>query len=91
MTRGRWHPEASGGLVRSPRPNGRIGVARFTVADVYRSVMSALMVILGVVILVRTLAFGFHFIAVLIGLGFIALGAYRLTFVIAYLRRARFV
>jgi len=62
---------------------------RFTAADRYRSVTSALMVILGAVILVRTLAVGFHLIPVLVGLGFVGLGAYRLSFVIAHLRRAR--
>jgi hypothetical protein len=62
---------------------------RFTPADGYRSVTSALMVALGVVILARTLALGFHVVAVLVGLGFIGLGAYRLSFVIAYIRRAR--
>lgn len=65
------------------------GTVRFTRADGYRSVTSALLVVLGVVILARTLALGFHVIAVLVGLGFIGLGAYRLSFVIAYIRRAR--
>jgi hypothetical protein len=47
---------------------------RFTPADGYRTVTSALMVMVG---------------AVLVGLGFIGLGAYRLSFVIAYFRRSR--
>jgi hypothetical protein len=47
------------------------------------------MVMVGAVIVARTLPFGFHLIAVLVGLGFIGLGAYRLSFVIAYFRRSR--
>ena len=73
----------------SRHANQAPGAVRFTPADGYRSITSALLVILGVVILARTLALGFHIIAVLVGLGFIGLGAYRLSFVIAYLRRAR--
>ena len=63
------------------------GAVRFTPADAYRSATSALMVALGLVILVRTLALGIHLLALLVGLGFIALGAYRLSFIIAYFRR----
>jgi len=61
--------------------------AGFTRGDVYRTVTSALMVVLGLVILVRTLASGLHLTALLVGLGFVGLGAYRLSFVFAYLRR----
>lgn len=60
---------------------------RFTRSDLYRTVTSALMVALGIVILARTLAFGIHLTALLVGLGFIGLGAHRLSFVVAYLRR----
>ena len=60
---------------------------RFTWADAYRTVTSALMVVLGGVILVRTLASGLHVLALLVGCAFIGLGAYRLSFVIAYIRR----
>lgn len=45
------------------------------------------MVILGAVILVRTLPLGVHLPALLVGFGFVGLGAYRLSFVVAYLRR----
>ena len=78
-------------FIRAARGRARTGVpgpVRFTAADGYRTVTSALMVALGAVILARTLAFGFHVVAVLVGLGFIGLGAYRLSFVIAYFRRA---
>ncbi len=63
--------------------------ASFTRADLYRTVTSVLMVALGIVILVRTLGFGVHLTSLLVGLGFIGLGAYRLSFVVAYLRRGR--
>jgi hypothetical protein len=45
------------------------------------------MVVLGLVILARTLGLGVHVMSLLVGLGFIGLGAYRLSFVVAYLRR----
>jgi hypothetical protein len=62
---------------------------KFTRADAYRTATSAVMVVLGFVILARTLSFGFHLLAVVLGLAFIGLGAYRLFFVVAYLRRRR--
>lgn len=58
-------------------------------ADAYRTVTSILMVVMGIVILARTLPLGVHVQALLVGLGFIALGAHRLSFVLAYLRRLR--
>jgi hypothetical protein len=60
---------------------------RFTRADLYRTVTSVLMVALGLVILARTLGLGLHLMPLLVGLGFIGLGGYRLSFVVAYLRR----
>jgi hypothetical protein len=60
---------------------------KFTTADIYRTAMSVLMVVTGGVILVRTLPFGVHAQALLMALGFIGLGAYRLSFVVAYVRR----
>ena len=62
---------------------------RFTAADAYRTVTSVLMVVLGAVILARTLPFGLHLTAFLVGACFIGLGAYRLSFVVRYLRRGR--
>ena len=47
------------------------------------------MVVLGAVILARTLPFGLHLTAFLVGACFIGLGAYRLSFVVRYLRRGR--
>lgn len=65
--------------------------ARFTRVDMYQAVTSALMVALGIVILARTLGPGMHLTALLVGLGFVGLGVYRLSFVLAYLRRGRSV
>jgi len=61
--------------------------ARFPRAGAYRTATSALMVVLGIAILARTLASGPHLLALLVGLGFVGLGAHRLSFVVAYLRR----
>ncbi len=60
---------------------------RFTRVDAYRTVTSVLMVVFGIVILGRTLGTGLHFAALLMGLAFVGLGAYRLSFVVAHLRR----
>jgi hypothetical protein len=60
---------------------------RFTRGDMYQTVTSVLMVALGLVILARTLGFGLRPMSLLVGFGFIGLGAYRLSFVLAYLRR----
>jgi hypothetical protein len=60
---------------------------RFTRVDLYRTVTSVLMVVLGIVVLARALGLGVHLSSLLVGFGFIALGAYRLSFVVAYLRR----
>ncbi len=61
--------------------------ATFTWVDAFRTVISVLMVVLGIAILARTLPLGVHLQALLIGLGFVGLGAYRLAFVIAYFVR----
>lgn len=66
-----------------PPPAGR---PRFGPADAYRTMTNVLMVILGIVILARTLPFGLHVQALLVGAGFVGLGVYRLSFVAAYLR-----
>ena len=63
--------------------------APFTRTDTYQTIISVLMVAMGVVILARTLPFGIRLQALLVGLGFIGLGAYRLSFVVAYVRRPR--
>jgi hypothetical protein len=62
------------------------GRPRYTSADAYRTATSVLMVVIGIVILARMLRSGIHVHACLVGLGFTGLGAYRLSFVAAYLR-----
>lgn len=62
------------------------GPPRYTAADAYRTLTSVLMVAMGIVILARTLPLGLHLQALLVGFGFLGLGAYRLSFVVAYLR-----
>lgn len=61
----------------------------FTRIDVYQTVTSVLMVVLGAVILARTLPLGVHLQALVAGGVFIGLGAYRLSFVAAHVRRQR--
>jgi len=73
------------GSVHEDRPMRE--AVRFTRIDAYRTVTSALMVALGLVILARTLVFGAHLTALLVGLAFVGLGGHRLSFVLAYVRR----
>jgi uncharacterized membrane protein len=80
---------ATGGWRREPRVDNPSGMAPFTRTDAYKTVTSVLMVAMGIAILVRTLPLGLHLQALLVGLGFIGLGAYRLSFVVVYLRRRR--
>jgi uncharacterized BrkB/YihY/UPF0761 family membrane protein len=57
--------------------------------DAYRTAISVLMVVVGAVILVRTLPTGLHLQALLVGGAFVGLGMHRLSFVVAYLRGRR--
>lgn len=57
--------------------------------DYYQISISILMVILGVVILFRSLTEDFTIMALLVGGGFLALGCYRLKFVARYLRERK--
>lgn len=79
----------TGSWRREPCVGNPYGLAPFTRTDAYKTVISILMVAMGIVILARTLPLGLHLQALLVGLGFIGLGAYRLSFVVAYLRRRR--
>ncbi|MFH1336594.1 MAG: hypothetical protein ABII96_08755 [Candidatus Zixiibacteriota bacterium] len=54
--------------------------------DYYQMFTSVLMVILGVIILSRSVIAGITLTLVLVGGGFLALGCYRLKFVIKFLR-----
>jgi hypothetical protein len=52
--------------------------------DYYQVFTSALMVIIGVIILSRSISAGITLTSVLVGGGFLALGCYRLKFVIKF-------
>lgn len=57
--------------------------------DYYQIITSTLMLVLGVIILVRSVGGAVTMMTLLVGGGFLALGAYRLSFVIKYLRGKR--
>jgi uncharacterized membrane protein HdeD (DUF308 family) len=57
--------------------------------DYYQIFTSALMVILGVVILFRSFADSIAIMPLLVGGGFLALGCYRLNFVVKYFKERR--
>lgn len=59
---------------------------RISHGDYYQMFTSALMVIIGVIILSRSLSTGITLMSLLVGGGFLALGCYRLKFVIKFLR-----
>lgn len=71
------------GQSASPMPD------KLSRTDYYQIITSFLMVILGVVILVRSLSGTITIMTLLVGGGFLALGCYRLNFVIKYLRERR--
>ncbi len=58
----------------------------FTRTDYYQLVLTILMVILGPLIILRSFVSGFSIMAVVVGLGFLLLGIYRLSFVYRYLK-----
>jgi hypothetical protein len=62
---------------------------RISRTDYYQIITSTLMAILGVIILSRSLIAGFTVMSVLVGGGFLALGIYRLKFVIKFYRERR--
>jgi uncharacterized membrane protein HdeD (DUF308 family) len=57
--------------------------------DYYQIVTSVFMVILGAIILFRSLSENIAFMPLLVGAGFLALGVYRLNFVIKYFKEKR--
>lgn len=59
----------------------------FTRLDLFRTVTSVLMTVVGVVIVVRSLPLGLHLMPILVGLAFVGLGVHRLAFVVTFLRR----
>jgi hypothetical protein len=62
---------------------------RLSKMDYYQIITSTLMVILGAIILFRSLSQGFMLMPVLVGGGLLALGLYRLNFVVKYFRIRR--
>jgi uncharacterized membrane protein HdeD (DUF308 family) len=57
--------------------------------DYYQIVTSVFMVILGAIILFRSLSEKIAFMPLLVGVGFLALGVYRLNFVVKYFKEKR--
>jgi hypothetical protein len=62
---------------------------RLSRTDYYQIVTSVLMVILGAVILIRSVSGTITIMTLLVGGGFLALGSYRLNFVVKYLKEKR--
>lgn len=62
---------------------------RLSKMDYYQIITSALMVILGAIILFRSLTQGIMLMPVLVGGGLLALGVYRLNFVVKYFRERK--
>ena len=58
-------------------------------SDYYQIVTSVLMVILGAIILIRSVAQSVTMMTLLVGGGFLALGLYRLSFVVKYIKEKR--
>ncbi|MGB8657918.1 MAG: hypothetical protein WCE90_09065 [Candidatus Zixiibacteriota bacterium] len=62
---------------------------RISTRDYYQIFTSALFLLIGVVILVRSLCGGVFIMALLVAGGFLTLGGYRLRFVLRYFRERR--
>ena len=62
---------------------------KLTRTDYYQIVTSVLMVTLGMIILIRSCIGTVTIMTLLVGGGFLALGCYRLSFVIKYFRERR--
>jgi hypothetical protein len=58
-------------------------------SDYYQIITSTLMLILGAVILIRSVSQNITIMTFLVGGGFLVLGAYRLSFVIKYIKEKR--
>ena len=71
------------GQSASPMPD------KLSRTDYYQIITSTLMVILGAIILIRSLSGTTTIMILLVGGGFLALGLYRLNFVIKYFRGKR--
>jgi uncharacterized membrane protein HdeD (DUF308 family) len=73
----------------SSRTQGTGSDQHISRTDYYQIITSALMVIIGVIILSRSLSAGFTLVSLLVGGGFLALGIYRLKFVIKFFSERR--
>jgi hypothetical protein len=62
---------------------------RISGRDYYQIFTSALFLLIGVIILVRSLCGGVFIMALLVAGGFLTLGGYRLKFVLRYFRERR--
>jgi hypothetical protein len=62
---------------------------RISGTDYYQISISVLMVILGTIILFRSLQDGINGMTLLVGGGFLGLGCYRLKFAVKYFRERR--
>ena len=62
---------------------------RISAKDYYQILSSALFLIIGATILFRSLQNSIVVMALLVGVGFLALGVYRLRFVVIYFRERR--
>jgi hypothetical protein len=71
------------GQSKTPMPD------RLCRSDYYQIVTSTLMLILGAVILIRSVSQNITIMTFLVGGGFLALGVYRLSFVIKYFKEKR--
>ncbi|KPK99319.1 MAG: hypothetical protein AMJ91_08225 [candidate division Zixibacteria bacterium SM23_73_3] len=71
------------GQSASPMPD------RLSRTDYYQILTSVLMVILGALILIRSVSGSITIMTLLVGGGFLTLGAYRLNFVIKYFKKRR--
>ena len=71
------------GQSASPMPD------KLSRTDYYQIFTSTLMVILGAIILIRSLSGTTTIMILLVGGGFLALGCYRLNFVIKYFKEKR--
>lgn len=62
---------------------------RISTRDYYQILTSALFLLIGVIIMVRSLYGGIVIMALLVAGGFLALGAYRLKFAVKYFKERR--
>jgi hypothetical protein len=72
-----------------PGQSGQRMPDRLSKTDYYQIITSTMMVVLGAIILIRSVAGPITLMTLLVGGGFLALGIYRLNFVVKYMREKR--